>query len=438
MMTSCPNLTASIDSGRMDKDLSVLYGQMGSDVQKRRYLRLLGHLESDRPGANAMFVIAPGRTELGGNHTDHNHGCVLAAAVDLDCVAAITPVDAPEITLVSEGYPEAIRVKIDDLSPRAEERGKPEALVRGVAASFFNQSGLRRGFYGRIDATCLPGAGLSSSAAFSVLTGAACNFLFYENSLSAVELAVMAMEAENDFFGKPCGLMDQMASAVGKTIFVDFNEPENPVVEPLFYTLEKTGYRLVIIDTGGSHTGLTPEYASVPREIRAAARVVGKSYGRGITMDELLASFTEIRQQEGDRATLRLLHFIEENNRVQTMAALLRMGEFSEFLKHVEASGTSSCCLLQNCATATSSREQGILLALAMSPRICPQAVCRVHGGGFAGTVQAYVPVTEFDNYRESMERIFGAGSVIPIRIGRPGVCALIDGNLILPKLSRP
>ena len=437
MITPCPNLAAAIDSGRLDKEFSVLYGQTESDIQKRRYLRLLDLLESDRPGAEAMFVIAPGRTELGGNHTDHNHGCVLAAAVDLDCVAAITPVDLPEITLVSEDYPEPVRVAIDDLSPRKEERGTSEALVRGVAAAFFNHSGLRRGFYGRIHATCLPGTGLSSSAAFSVLIGAAFNFLFYENTLSAQELAIMAMEAEKNFFRKPCGLMDQMASAVGRTLFLDFIEPENPIIEPLPCTLEKTGYRLVIINTGDSHSGLTPEYASIPQEIQAAARIVGQSHGRGITMDEWLASITEIRQQEGDRAALRLLHFIEENDRVQTMAALLREGAFSKFLEHVKDSGKSSCGLLQNCATATSSRKQGILLALAMSPRICPQAVCRVHGGGFAGTVQAYVPAREYESYCESMEIFFGTGSIMPIRIGRPGVCSLNESKLLLPKLSR-
>lgn len=435
MITPCTILNAEISSGRLDDHFETLYGQ-NIDVQKRRYLRLLDLLSRDMPGAHAMFVNAPGRTELGGNHTDHNHGCVLAAAVDLDCVAAVTPVENPEVTLVSQYSPKPIRVDLNDLEPRPEEQGKPEALVRGMAAAFLKRTGSRRGFYGQLHATCLPGAGLSSSAAFSVLVGASFNFLFHNNTFSAETLAVMAREAENDFFGKPCGLMDQMASGVGRTIFVDFHEPETPVVEQIDHTLEGTGYRLVIIETGGSHVELTPEYAAIPAEMCAASEVLGQPFGRGLSFEKLLGSVTEIRKRVGDRALLRLLHFIEENERAQRMARLLQKRRFSEYLQCVEASGTSSCCLLQNCASTTSSREQGVLLAIAMSKRICPQAVCRVHGGGFAGTVQAYVPDEEFDFYKTSMEQIFGIGSVIPVQIGRPGVCGLNNRGLVLPQAS--
>jgi galactokinase len=433
MITSCTTLGADIGSGKMNDYFEALYGQ-DIDVQKQRYLRLLDLFCRDMPGADAMFVNAPGRTELGGNHTDHNHGCVLAAAVDLDCVAVITPVEGPKITLISQDYPEPIKVDLRDLELRPEEQGKPQALVRGMAAAFTKRTGCSCGFYGRLHATCLPGTGLSSSAAFSVLVGASLNFLFHNNTLSAEILAVMAREAENDFFGKPCGLMDQMASGVGRTIFVDFQEPEKPVVKRIDHTLEGTGYRLAIIDTGGSHVELTHEYAAIPEEMRAAAEVLGQPFGRGVSYEELVSSIAEIRRLAGDRAVLRLLHFIEENERAQTMAGLLQGGRFSEYLQCVKASGTSSCLLLQNCASAASSREQGILLALAMSRRICPLSVCRVHGGGFAGTVQVYVPVEEFENYSRSMERIFGTGSVIPVRIGRPGVCGLNGRGLVLPR----
>lgn len=433
MMASCSSLAMAIDSGQLDKEFSILYGNAKCDSEKGRYLRLLDLLETDKPGGEALFVNAPGRTELGGNHTDHNQGCVLAAAVDLDCVGAITPVDTPEVTLISDGFPLPIQIDLDDLQPRAEEQGTADALVRGMAASFFQRTGLKGGFYGYLNATCLPGTGLSSSAAFSLLVGATFNFLLCDNVVSAEELAQMARDVENTYFGKPCGLMDQMASAVGGTIFIDFKDPDKPLVEPLVHSLEDTGYQLALIDTGGSHTGLTSEYASIPEEIQAAAAVLGKSCGRGISVDELLASIAEVRLRAGDRAVLRLLHFIEENDRVQLMANLIRRKHFSEFLHHVEASGTSSCCLLQNCSTTTSSREQGILLGLAMSRRICPEVVCRVHGGGFAGTVQAYVPDTEFDNYCYSMEKIFGENSVLPIRIGRPGVCGLSSREMIFP-----
>ncbi|OEU50039.1 MAG: hypothetical protein BA866_05855, partial [Desulfobulbaceae bacterium S5133MH15] len=425
MISSYITLASEIDSGRLDKHFVTLYGHLQVAVQKRRYLGLLELLAKERPGAEIMFVNAPGRTELGGNHTDHNHGCVLAAAVDLDCVAAVTPVETPNVTLFSKDYSNPISVDLHDLEPHPKERGKPEALVRGVAAAFYKHTGIRCGFVGYIDATCRPGTGLSSSAAFSVLAGSVFNFLFYNSALSAQDLAVMARDAENDFFGKPCGLMDQMASSVGNTIFIDFDNPEKPAVEQIGHTLEETGYRLAVIDTGGSHVTLTSEYAAIPEEMCAAANVLGQDFARGVSLDTFLGSVNEIRNQAGDRAALRLLHFLEENERVKTMANHLKNGKFSEYLEYVDASGTSSCCLLQNCATATSSRNQGILLALAMSRRICARAVCRVHGGGFAGTMQAYVPNEEFDNYISSMEQIFGTGSVIAVRIGRPGVCGL-------------
>ncbi len=435
MITPCAALASNISSGQMDNHFITLYGHGNTTPQKRRYLRLLDLLEVDKPGAQTLIINGPGRTELGGNHTDHNNGCVLAAAVDLDCVAAITPVESKVVSLHSEDYPSPIRVDLRHLEPQPEEQGTPEALVRGVAAAFFNRTGIipRRGFHGRLHATCLPGTGLSSSAAFSVTVAAAFNFLFYKGILSADSLAVMARDAENIFFGKPCGLMDQMASAIGGTIFADFYEPENPKVQKIDCSPAEISYRLVIIDTGGSHVELTSEYSAIPEEIQAAAAVLGQPYGRGVSLDMLLAGINDIRDQAGDRATLRLLHFIEENDRAQTMAGLLQKGIYPDYLKCVEASGMSSCQLLQNCATVTSSREQGILLALAFSPRICPQAVSRVHGGGFAGTVQSYVPEEDFDNYCIAMERIFGKGSVIPVRIGRPGVCGLNGEELILP-----
>jgi galactokinase len=433
MIIPCATLSSEISSGRLDQHFDALYGPNKIDSQKRRYLRLLDLLAREKPGAQTLLVIAPGRTELAGNHTDHNHGCVLAAAVDLDCVAAVTPIDNQEVVLISEDYPSPIRVNLHNLELRPEEQGSPEALVRGVAAVFFKHTGIRHGFCGHLHATCLPGTGLSSSAAFSVLVGAIFNFLFNDGRLSGETLAVMARKAENDYFGKPCGLMDQMASALGRTIFIDFLEPERPSITRIKHTLDGTGYQLAIIDTGGSHVKLTQEYTSIPAEMRAAAEVLGQPFGRGITFEMFLANITEIRNQAGDRAALRLLHFIEENDRTQTMARLLKEGSFQQYLHHVEASGASSCSLLQNCTTNTGSHEQGILVALSISRRICPRAVCRVHGGGFAGTVQVYVPNEELDFLKCSMERIFGKGSVMLVQLGRPGVCALNGDGLTLP-----
>lgn len=435
MITPCSQLGEQIRSGRLDKELSTLYGKTNLSKQKQRYLNLLDLFAADKPIADTMFIISPGRTELGGNHTDHNNGCVLAAAVDLDFVATVAPIKRPEILLHSEDYPDPIQVNLTDLRPQKKEQGKPEALIRGVVSAFARRTPntFSGGFHGQLHASCLPGTGLSSSAAFSNLIGAALNFLYNDGRLTAQTLAVMAREAENDFFGKPCGLMDQMASAVGETIFIDFKQPDEPVVEKIHHSLTSTGYQLAVINTGGNHVELTDEYAAIPREMKEAAGVLGRSSGRGISVDELLGSLGKIRVQAGDRAALRLLHFVEENDRVQAMAILIKHGKFGEYLQCVKESGASSCQLLQNCATTTSNREQGILLALTVSRRICPQAVCRVHGGGFAGTIQAYVPETDFDTYRTQMEEIFGGGSVMVLRIGRPGICGLTGSGLILP-----
>lgn len=435
MITPCSALRTDIRNGRLDQHFATLYGEGNLSIQKDRYVKLLDHFAADYPIESLTFIISPGRTELGGNHTDHNSGCVLAAAVDLDCVAALTPVDNPEIILHSSDYSKPLRVNLQDLNPHNEELGRPEALVRGVAASFFKRvtNTSTRGFKGYLHSTCLPGTGLSSSAAFAVLIGAALNNFYHQGRLSAGVLAMMARESENDFFGKPCGLMDQMASAVGETIFIDFQVQEKPKVEKIQHTLTGTGYRLAVINTGGSHIDLTDEYAAVPKEMKEAAALFGRSFARGISVGELLDSLDQVRSIAGDRAALRLLHFIEENERVQNMAALLKGGTFREYLQNVKESGASSCLLLQNCTTSSSNREQGILMALALSKRFSPQAVCRVHGGGFAGTVQAYVPEAEFETFRMKMENVFGTGSVMALRIGRPGVCGLDRSGLILP-----
>lgn len=433
MMTQSPaELRNAVESGALDPVFVNLYGKRAVIAQRLRYLDLLKQLSKSMADEKVMFVSAPGRTELGGNHTDHNHGCIIAAAVDLDCVAAVTPINSPEIVLSSEAYPAPIRVDLRDLKPRQEEEGTAQALVRGVAATLADK-GLHYGFRGQLQATCIPGTGISSSAAFSVLVGAVCNFLYLGNSLTPQELAAIAQKAENDYFGKPCGLMDQMASAVGQTVFVDFCDPEQPTIEQIEHTLVGTGYRLAIIDTGGSHTELTPEYAAVPLEMVAAAHAAGGSYGRDVSLEQFVGKITAMRNQAGDRAVLRLLHFIEENKRVCSMAGHLRGGDFSAYLQAVRASGQSSCTLLQNCSTLTTTKEQGILLALALSKIFCPEAVCRVHGGGFAGTVQVYVPEKYFAQYTDYMEGVFGHGKVHPIRIGRPGVCGIGAEGMMLP-----
>lgn len=434
MLTPCNEMRKTVVAGLLDSSFATLYGSEKISSQKERYLQLLTELATERPNTEVVFVNAPGRTELGGNHTDHNHGCVLAAAVDLDCVAAVTPLESPEVILYSKEFYSPIKVNLNDLTPRPEEHGTPEGLIRGVAAGISKRKGYCLGFYGKIHATCRPGTGLSSSAAFSLLIGQAFNGLHHKNSLSAQELAIVAREAENIFFGKPCGLMDQMASAIGQTIFVDFYTPDKPIVEQINHSLDDSGYTLVIIDTGGCHINLTPEYRAIPEEMQQAARALGKSFARDISRESFFDNIATIRNIAGDRACLRLLHFIEENQRAQKMAGFLRNGDIQQYIQGVAKSGYSSCTLLQNCATPTNSKEQGILLALALSKRFCPEAICRVHGGGFAGTVQAYIPKGKITEYSQAMGKVFGMESIIPVRIGRPGVCMLTDKGLIVPK----
>jgi galactokinase len=438
MIGTCAELEGAIRSGRLDESFARLYGEPLMANQKWRYLRLLAkRTGTGATEEGAIMVSSPGRTELGGNHTDHNHGNVLVAAVDLDCVAAVTPEVAPLVELISEGFPRPIRVDLRNLEPIAIEEGTPEALVRGVAASFSAAGGEIRGFRGVVQATCIPGTGLSSSAAFAVMIGAVFSLIESHNSRTAEQLAQMARTAENRFFGKPCGLMDQMASAVGGVLAIDFLDPEKPRLHHLSSALRMDGYQMVVVDTGGSHVKLTEEYGAVPKEMRAAALALGSHVGRGLTVAELLAKLPEIRRQAGDRAALRLLHFIEENDRVRAMTTALEANRFSDYLELVRASGESSALLLQNCASQSTTREQGILLALALTRRFCADAVARVHGGGFAGAIQAYVPEDSLGRYTRKMEEVFGRGTVIPLVIGRPGVRGVArDGLLPLPQAT--
>lgn len=433
MSGTCREMMERMDNGLLNAALQQLYGQQELEAQKARYRRLLEQLQTARPEAECLLVSAPGRTELGGNHTDHNHGNILAAAVDRDCVAAVTALDVPRVELFSAGYDSSIAVDLTELTPQPQEEGTPEALIRGMAAAFFSLTGTIGGFSACLHATCRPGTGLSSSAAFSVLIGGIFNLLYGNNRLSAEQLAHMAGEAENRFFGKPCGLMDQMSSAVGGTVAIDFLKPRQPRIRQMPLPQNLDGYHLVVVDTGGSHVELTAEYAAIPEEMRAAARVLGQEFGRGLTMSQVMAHLPEIRRVAGDRALLRLIHFIEENDRAVKMAETLGKGTFGDFLQLVRASGESSCRLLQNCASSNNSIEQGILLGLTLTRIFCPEAVCRVHGGGFAGTIQAYVPEASLSFYREKMDDIFGQGAVMPLFIGRPGVCGICADGLILP-----
>jgi len=431
-MTATPgDYVDALQSGRLDADLLALYGQAELAAQKQRYAGLLEAMDARFTPDTAAVVISPGRTELGGNHTDHNHGRVLAAAVHLDCVAVAAPARGMQATIQSTGFPELIRVDLSDPAPRPGERGRPESLVRGVAAGLADKGCRLGGFTACVDSTVLPGSGLSSSAAFGMLLGGIIHHLFNGCGTTAFDLAGIAKQAENEFFGKPCGFMDQLTSALGGILHIDFKSHLDPDVERIDFEFAPAGYQLAVVDTGGNHAELTAEYAAITEEMRSAALLLGKEVLRGLSIEEVIAAVARLRPKAGDRAILRTIHFIEENRRVGAMVTALRHNRMDKYLGLVSASGDSSWRLLQNCFRTSTPQMQAIPLALNLTERFLDgNGACRVHGGGFEGTIQAYVPRARFDDYRQFMERVFGSGSVMALRIRRPGLSLLRPGGL--------
>ena len=431
MVDTPANYVTALKEGRLDADLATLYGKAAIAAQRKRYSRLLETMQTRYAPSVAAVISAPGRTELGGNHTDHNHGRVLAAAVHLDCLAVAAPAQDMHAEVYSSGHAELIRVNLSDLAPRPAEKGQPEAFVRGVAAGLADMGGHIGGLRACVDSTVLPGSGLSSSAAFGLLLGGIFNHLYNNGTTTAFDMARIAQQAENQFFGKPCGLMDQLASALGGVLHLDFKNPSNPGVERIDFDFAGAGYPLTVVDTGGSHAEMTPAYAAITKEMQATAAAMGKKVLRGLTIEDILRSVSRLRLNAGDRAILRAIHFIEENQRVPAMVEALRQNRMDAYLKLVSASGNSSWQLLQNCSRTSTPHMQGILLALTLTERFLKgKGACRVHGGGFEGTIQAYVPAAQFDHYREFMEGVFGPGSVQALKIRRAGVSRLRPGGL--------
>ena len=367
---------------------------------------------------------APGRTEIGGNHTDHQLGRVLAGAVSLETVAAVAENGENVVRVLSEGYP-LCEIALDDLAIRPEEFGSTKALIRGVAAG----TGLKTGFDAVVASTVMPGSGLSSSAAFEVLLGTIASHLSGAG-LTAVEIAQLGQRVENEYFGKPCGLMDQMASSVGGIITIDFADPEKPVIEHLDLDLSAFGYALCIIDSGADHADLTDEYAAIPREMKAVAAVFGKSQLRAVDPEDFFARLNEVRAAAGDRAAMRAMHFFADNRRVAEQVAALKAGDFEQFLRLVNESGRSSWLYLQNVVPTGATVHQELAMALALADHLLDgRGACRVHGGGFAGTIQAFVPLDMLDAFRADMEAVLGEGSCHVLSI-RP------EGGILLEEVE--
>ena len=369
-------------------------------------------------GVPERYFSAPGRTEIGGNHTDHQRGRVLAAAVNLDTVAAVRLNDTDQIRILSKGYP-MCEVNVKELTPREDEINTTSALIRGVVARFVQFGCDVKGFDAYCESTVLPGSGLSSSAAYEVLIGTIINHLFFFSVISNAGIAQIGQYAENVFFGKPCGLMDQTASAVGNLVTIDFFEKENPKIEPVKFDFSACGHALCIIDTQASHADLTDEYAAIPNEIKAVCACFGKEVLSEIDEKDFFMRIPSLREKCGDRAVLRAIHFYQENARVPKQVEALEQGDFDTFLKLIKESGYSSYMYLQNVIPAGYKEHQDGAVALALCEHyLNGRGAYRVHGGGFAGTVQAFVPFDILDDFVKGMDSVLGEGAchVLSIR----------------------
>lgn len=410
-----------------DGALALLYGPgaAGGEDAKKRLTHLADFfLESTGKPATSL-VTAAGRTELGGNHTDHQHGRVLAASVNLDTVAAAAPTGENTIRVLSAQYP-TDTVELGDWKPRAEEEGHSIALVRGICRSLVDRGFTLGGATIATDSRVPSGSGLSSSAAFEVLICEVLNHLFCGDSLDAVQIAQIGQFAENTYFGKPSGLLDQMACASGGIIEVDFADPENPVRQSIDFSLADSGYALCIIDSGADHSDLTDDYAAITEEMRAVAQHFGAPYLREVEPERFWKDLAAVRTAVGDRAALRAIHFFEEDARVPQQGAALRDGRFADYLALVNASGESSATLLQNIHSPNSTVNQDVGVAIALARHLLGgRGAVRVHGGGFAGTIQAYVPTMEVEDFRRRIDEVLGEGACQVLQIRAVGTAVL-------------
>jgi len=385
-----------------------------------RFENLINQFNQKFQENDLHFFSTPGRTEIGGNHTDHNHGRVLAGSVNLDSVAVASKTDSNIVTMYSEGYAEPFIVNLNQLDKIAGEKETTSALIRGIAARFKQLGFSIGGFNACVTSDVLPGSGLSSSASIEVLIGTIFNYLFNNGKITPQEIAIIGQYAENEYFGKPCGLMDQTTCAVGGIVTVDFKNPKEPVVKKVNFDFASQNYSLLVMDTGGNHADLTDEYASVPREMKSVAKQFNAEVCREIHYDELIHKIKELRPKVGDRAILRAFHFLGDNARVTEQVKALEQGDFQKFLSLVNDSGNSSFKWLQNIYTTKNIHEQGVSLALAITEKYISdigEGACRVHGGGFAGTIQVFLPNAAVSEYIKLIDSVFGQGKAVVLSI---------------------
>ena len=410
--------------------LEEIYPESAVAAQRERYEKSAEEFRSIFGDSEQLrYFSAPGRTEVGGNHTDHNHGKVLAASVNLDVIAVVEPTDDNIITIKSEGFPED-SVDISDLSVHENEKNSSAALIRGVAAGFKNNGLNIGGFKAYTTSNVMKGSGLSSSAAFEVLIGNILSGIYNAGSVSAVKIAQIAQYAENEYFGKPSGLMDQMACAVGGLIYIDFFDKANPVIKQVPVDFEAHQYSLCIVDTKGSHADLTDDYAAIPAEMKQVANYFGEELLSRVSEEDFISKVGEMRAsgKVNDRAVLRALHFYTEQDRVAEGVAALENQEFDHFLDVIKRSGDSSFKLLQNIYSAKDPLTQNVSIALGFSEKfIGEDGVCRVHGGGFAGTIQAFVKNAAGAEYKKNIEANFGEGACHVLKVRPYGGIKVVE-----------
>lgn len=413
---------------KMDEKFSSIYGNDAYSISEA-YNRLsdtIKHFESIEKTQEIYVFSASGRTELSGNHTDHNNGCVLTASINLDKLAVVAKRDDNKIVVYTDYSNTPDIIDINDLNINKDEYGKSNALTRGVCAGIKNKGYNIGGCTVTLNNKVLIGSGLSSSASFESLIGEIQNALYNEDKISKVDIAKIGQYAENVYFGKPCGLMDQMGCSVGGIMSIDFKDNDNPIIEKVEYDFESKGYALMIVDAKGDHSGLTNEYAAIREEMNAVANYFGKKVCREITKKELIDNASKLRAEVGDRAIMRAYHFLEENERVINQINALKKDDINTYIKLMNESGLSSFMYLQNCYSVTSSKNMGVALGLTLTKDFLKgEGACRVHGGGFAGTIQALIPVNKVEEYKKYMNSIFGEGSAVKIRVRQSPVCEI-------------
>lgn len=410
-----------LDGGLDEKLLDIYEYATKLEYQKARYVNAIELFEKHYGAGEAFVFSAPGRSEVGGNHTDHQHGEVLTASINLDTIGIVRKTDDNQIRIISDDYDEVV-ISLDDITLKEGEKETTKTLIKGVVAGFIEGGHQVGGFQAYATSDVLIGAGLSSSAAFETLIGTILSGLYNDMSISSIEIAIIGQYAENVYFGKPCGLMDQMACSVGNLVHIDFENPTSPKVEKLDFNMSEHGYSLCITDTKGSHADLTEDYAAVPKEMKDIAKHFGKEVLREVELPEVMKAIPMLRDKYGDRSVLRALHFYNENSRVKQEVYALQQGNINAFLKLVKESGDSSFKYLQNVYSNKAVQNQNVSVALLMSDMTLKDSgVSRVHGGGFAGTIQAFVKNDFVMEYKLQMDAIFGEGSCKDLQIRKYG-----------------